>query len=93
MQDQLIAEDRNKYQAPGGCTALVALIILGKLYVANAGDSRAIICDGQNVEAMSMDFTPERERERIRKLAVEQPDLLGTLHTCFDWVCRSHVSV
>lgn len=56
---------------------MVTLVILGKLYVANAGDSRAIICDGENIEAMSVDFTPERERERIRKLAKEQPDLLG----------------
>ena len=28
---------------PGGCTVLVALFILGKLYVANAGDSRAVL--------------------------------------------------
>lgn len=27
----------------GGCTALVALFILGKLYLANAGDSRYVL--------------------------------------------------
>ena len=40
---------------PGGCTVLVALFILGKLYVANAGDSREwrraegghfVLCEG-----------------------------------------------
>lgn len=70
-------EDRNKYQAAGGCTALVALFILGKLYVANAGDSRGIICKDTDFFPMSMDFTPENERDRIRRLAQEQPILLG----------------
>ncbi|KAJ8953267.1 hypothetical protein NQ318_015849 [Aromia moschata] len=75
--DQLISEDRNKYQAAGGCTALVALMILGKLYIANAGDSRAIICKEETFLPMSMDFTPENEKDRIRRLAEEQPALLG----------------
>ncbi|XP_055590880.1 protein phosphatase 1H [Uranotaenia lowii] len=42
--DALLAEDRDKYRNAGGCTALVALFILGKLFVANAGDSRGILC-------------------------------------------------
>lgn len=75
----MIAEDRNKYQAAGGCTALVALFILGKLYVANAGDSRAVICSGNDFIPMSVDFTPENERDRIRNLAQTQPNLLGNL--------------
>jgi protein phosphatase 1H len=75
--DQVIAEDRTKYQAAGGCTALVALFILDKLFVANAGDSRAIICNENKFSQMSMDFTPENERDRIRRLAAEQPNLLG----------------
>lgn len=56
---------------------MVALIILGRLYVANAGDSRAIICTDQYYHPMSVDFTPENERDRIRRLAEEQPALLG----------------
>lgn len=55
----------------------MGLFILGKLYVANAGDSRAIICQGNDFTPMSADFTPENERERIRKLAALQPHLLG----------------
>lgn len=84
--DQLIAEDRNKYQAAGGCTALVSLFILGKLYVANAGDSRAIICSSDKFQAMSMDFTPENERDRIRRLAEEQPALLGKDFTSREYI-------
>ncbi|ETN60132.1 phosphatase 2C eta [Anopheles darlingi] len=42
--DTVLAEDRNKFRNAGGCTALVSLFILGKLYVANAGDSRGILC-------------------------------------------------
>lgn len=42
--DALLAEDRNKYRNAGGCTALVALFISGKMFVSNAGDSRAILC-------------------------------------------------
>lgn len=84
----MIAEDRSKYQAAGGCTALVALFILGKLYVANAGDSRAVICSGNNVIPMSVDFTPENERSRIRNLAESQPNLLGNLQvTVNSYLC------
>ncbi|XP_018566526.1 protein phosphatase 1H [Anoplophora glabripennis] len=84
--DQLISEDRNKYQAAGGCTALVALFILGKLYIANAGDSRAIICKEDSFISMSMDFTPENERDRIRRLAEEQPALLGKEFTSREYI-------
>lgn len=38
--DKEIASDKKTYKMPGGCTALAAVFILGKLYVANAGDSR-----------------------------------------------------
>lgn len=65
--DQLIAEDRDKYLAAGGCTALVCLFILGRVYVANAGDSRCVHCYNGMAVALSFDFTPESERSRIRK--------------------------
>ncbi|XP_066247351.1 protein phosphatase 1H [Euwallacea similis] len=86
--DQLLLEDRNKYQAAGGCTAIVSLLILGKLYVANAGDSRGIICKGEKFVPMSMDFTPENERDRIRRLAQEQPALLGKEFTCKEYLSQ-----
>lgn len=40
--DCLIARDKQVYRMSGGCTACVGVFILGKLYVANAGDSRYV---------------------------------------------------
>lgn len=60
------------YTGPGsssGCTAVVALLSGTELFVANAGDSRCVLCrKGQAVE-MSIDHKPEdtEELERIRK--------------------------
>ena len=50
-----------------GCTANVMLIVNKKMYVANAGDSRAILIytDGR-VEEMSFDHKPDLEIERNR---------------------------
>ncbi|XP_057185960.1 protein phosphatase 1H isoform X2 [Triplophysa rosa] len=39
--DAHIGRERAVYLISGGCTALVVIYLLGKLYVANAGDSRA----------------------------------------------------
>lgn len=49
-----------------GCTAVVAMLAGTTLYVANAGDSRCVVCrDGQAVE-MSFDHKPEDEPEMKR---------------------------
>lgn len=59
-------------EGPGkdsGCTAVICLLKNNKLYVANAGDSRAVLCrDGKAVE-MSEDHKPTSEIEyaRIKK--------------------------
>lgn len=56
----------------------MALVILDRLYVANAGDSRACIYN-QNESAllpMSYDFTPESDRQRIQLIAYQRPELL-----------------
>lgn len=66
----MIAEDRFKYRVAGGCTVLVSLFICGKLFVANAGDSRAVLCRGRKAFPLSNDFTPETERQRVRKLVL-----------------------
>lgn len=79
--DALIEHDKNNYKMPGGCTALVSLFILGKLYVCNAGDSRAIVCKNRQVIRMSNDFTPVTERKRILRIGFESPELLGTKYT------------
>ena len=53
-----------------GCTAVVAFVKRGKLYVANAGDSRCIVSRSCGVlQEMSEDHKPHHpaERERIEK--------------------------
>lgn len=52
-----------------GCTAVVALLVDRDLYVANAGDSRCIVCRSGKVVEMSFDHKPEDQIEfqRIRK--------------------------
>ncbi|XP_044013950.1 probable protein phosphatase CG10417 [Aphidius gifuensis] len=68
-------EAENKYissKKPGstsGCTAVVALLHGENLYVANAGDSRCVLCrDGKALE-LSLDHKPTdtEERKRIYK--------------------------
>ncbi|CRL07935.1 CLUMA_CG020971, isoform A [Clunio marinus] len=62
----------NMATGPGkasGCTAVVALLSGRNLYVANAGDSRCVVCRSGKVVEMSFDHKPEDEIEfeRIRK--------------------------
>jgi len=62
----------NMETGPGkasGCTAVVAVLAGRDLYVANAGDSRCIVCRNGKVVEMSFDHKPEDEPEfeRIRK--------------------------
>lgn len=70
--DDLPDDMRDIQRGPGsdsGCTAVVALLKGNELFVANAGDSRCIVCrDGTAIE-MSFDHKPEDEleRERIKK--------------------------
>ena len=55
--DQQIGEDKRRYKMLGGCTVLVAVFILGKLYVANAGDSRGVLCRNKVAYPMSFDLS------------------------------------
>ncbi|XP_045445439.1 probable protein phosphatase 2C 11 [Melitaea cinxia] len=64
--------DFSMAEEPGndsGCTAVVALLKGKELYVANAGDSRCIICREGKAIDMSIDHKPEDapELERITK--------------------------
>lgn len=87
--DEQIGRDKDDYKMAGGCTANVGLFILGKLYVCNAGDSRAIVCykNGQ-VLPMSFDFTPTSEKQRILKLGLQRPEFLGTDFTHLEFLRR-----
>lgn len=62
----------NMFEGPGsssGCTAVVALLAGNELYVANAGDSRCVVCRNGAAMDMSFDHKPEdaEELERIQK--------------------------
>ncbi|KAF7314256.1 Protein phosphatase 2C [Mycena kentingensis (nom. inval.)] len=51
---------------PSGCTAVAALVTKDKVYVANAGDSRAVISVKGEVKPLSYDHKPTNEVERTR---------------------------
>lgn len=74
--DKRIGDDKEKFHVRGGCTALVTLFILGRVYTACAGDSRAIVAVGNSVEALSRDHTPTSERARICHVGFQKPELL-----------------
>ncbi|CAH0556145.1 unnamed protein product [Brassicogethes aeneus] len=60
---------RNMKEEPGsdsGCTAVVAFLKGNELYVANAGDSRCIVCRNGKAVEMSFDHKPEDDPERLR---------------------------
>ena len=55
----------------GGSTAVVALVYQGNLYVANVGDSRALLCTsdeagGLYVQVLSVDHTTKNPNELAR---------------------------
>ncbi len=49
-----------------GCTACVSLVTPEMIYVANAGDSRAVAGVKHNSYALSFDHKPENKGERLR---------------------------
>ena len=49
-----------------GCTANVILITATKIYCANAGDSRCIVRENQQVIPLSIDHKPSDEGETAR---------------------------
>nr|7L4I_A Chain A, Protein phosphatase 1H [Homo sapiens]7L4I_B Chain B, Protein phosphatase 1H [Homo sapiens] len=86
--DLQIERERSSYNISGGCTALIVICLLGKLYVANAGASRAIIIRNGEIIPMSSEFTPETERQRLQYLAFMQPHLLGNEFTHLEFPRR-----
>ena len=56
-------------QSQAGCTAVVAVLHGTDLYVANAGDSRAVLCREGQAYALSEDHKPGQEGERSRIMA------------------------
>ncbi|XP_013883753.1 protein phosphatase 1H isoform X2 [Austrofundulus limnaeus] len=86
--DVQIEREKASYNVSGGCTALAVVFLKGKLYVGNAGDSRAIIIRAGEIIPMSAEFTPESERQRLQFLAYMQPQLLGNEFTHLEFPRR-----
>lgn len=49
-----------------GCTAVAAVVRQGTVTVANAGDSRAVLCRAGKAIALSFDHKPDNPREKRR---------------------------
>ncbi|XP_037535383.1 protein phosphatase 1H [Nematolebias whitei] len=88
QMDDLIEKEKTSYAISGGCCALAAINLMGKLYVANAGDSRAIIIRNNEVIPMTNEFTPESERQRLQYLGFLRPELLGNEFTHIEFPRR-----
>ena len=73
------------HRVQAGCTSVVALLVNNELLVANAGDSRAVLCRGGTAIALSEDHKPlqDRELDRIRRaggFVTEQGRVNGNLN-------------
>lgn len=55
-----------EYANRAGCTACVVLITSNRIYCANSGDSRAVLCSGNSAKPMSCDHKPNSKLERKR---------------------------
>lgn len=67
--DSQIDEEKMFWKISGGCAAIVALFLFGKVYIANAGDCRALlVSDDGEYRQMSRDHTPNAERKRLQQV-------------------------
>ncbi|TMS38765.1 hypothetical protein L596_005414 [Steinernema carpocapsae] len=78
--DEQIQQEKQSWRISGGCAAITAFFLFDKLYVANAGDCRAVLLTSHGVKQLSTDFNPSQERKRLQFLAYKQPELIGN---CF----------
>lgn len=72
--DRIIQNDTQVQRDGSGSTAVCCLVGLDangvkKIYCANAGDSRAVLCRAGAVVSLSVDHKPQLESERLRILA------------------------
>eukprot|EP00762_Andalucia_godoyi_P001458 ANDGO_00276.mRNA.1 putative protein phosphatase 2C 59 len=81
--DDMFQKVANRARSEAGSTAVLAIIRNRRLYVANVGDSRAILCKRGVAIALSQDQKPTRsdEKERIERAGgfVEFGRVMGLL--------------
>jgi protein phosphatase 1L len=71
----------------GGTCCVTAFIHQGDLVVSNAGDCRAVLCQGGDAEALTVDHRPSLDDER------ERIESLGGYVDCYHGVWRVHGSL
>lgn len=73
---RLLAEGHLK----GGATATTAYLRGGRIWVANVGDCRAVMCEGGKAQALTVDHRPDKteEREAVERRGGEVVKILGT---------------
>ena len=54
------------YAMDAGTTACVVFITSDKIYCANSGDSRAVLCNNKKAVALSEDHKPNNHGEKLR---------------------------
>lgn len=54
-----------EHRVQAGCTAVVALVVNNKLIVANAGDSRGVLCRKGEAVALSEDHKPQQVSDAV----------------------------
>lgn len=60
--------ENTRQLGPGGSTAVTAIVVDGKdLWIANIGDSRAVLCERGAANQLTVDHEPHVERQRIEK--------------------------
>lgn len=65
--DKIILENSSRL-GPGGSTAVTAIVVDGKdLWIANVGDSRAVLCERGAANQLTVDHEPHVERKCIEK--------------------------
>ncbi|XP_053378070.1 protein phosphatase 1H-like [Mercenaria mercenaria] len=86
--DEHLESEGCRFHVKGGCTTLVVLLLEGKMYIANAGDSRAVLCQGDKVEQVTTDFNPVTDKQRINYVGHIHPEYLHNEFTCLEFPRR-----
>ena len=73
--DQQIGDEKKIYHMAGGCTVLMAVFILGKLYVANAGDCRCVLWRASADDGAAAGELVALSEEHVAEAPSERPTL------------------